>query len=238
MRRRPPRPSGHGSQVKGPGPSRREPRRRGTPARRAGRVEPAGASPGAMVWQDRPPLHPARPGGLEAQAKGGYESLSPRKQWSVGPPFASCLGACSRASSVVSRGQTRPIGAISDAANSTVVLGTIRPRQQIGATRAVPSQTRVGGRSATPEPACRRQGGLRHPLGARRTSGCLPFAVWAERSGISSANGLDWCRTDSESESLAIERRKTFRGSLCCSHTRGHAAAPYRSGASSPAGVD
>src|SRR5262245_20009765 len=35
-----------------------------------------------------------------------------------------------------------------------------------------------------------------------------------------------------------MERRKTFRGSLCCSHTRGHAAAPYWSGARSPAGVD
>src|SRR5262249_19485308 len=34
-----------------------------------------------------------------------------------------------------------------------------------------------------------------------------------------------------------MERRKTFRGSLCCSHTRGHAAAPYRSGARGPAGV-
>ena len=32
---------------------------------------------------------------------------------------------------------------------------------------------------------------------------------------------------DSESESHAIERRKTFRGSLCCSDTRGHAAALY-----------
>ena len=32
---------------------------------------------------------------------------------------------------------------------------------------------------------------------------------------------------DSESESHAIERRKTFRGSLRFSHTGGHAAAPY-----------
>ena len=31
----------------------------------------------------------------------------------------------------------------------------------------------------------------------------------------------------SESESHAIERRKTFRGSLCFSHTKGHAAALY-----------
>src|SRR5262249_14244612 len=118
------------------------------------------------------PSPPGPPGGLEAQEKGGYESLSPREQRPVGPPFASCLGACSRASSVVSRGQTRPIGAISDAAHSTVVLGTIRPRQQIGATRAVPSQTRVGGRSATPEAACRRP---KPEAGALETSvGCAP----------------------------------------------------------------
>ena len=42
---------------------------------------------------------------------------------------------------------------------------------------------------------------------------------------------------NSESESHAIERRKTFRGSLCPSMTKGHAAALYGSGVSGPAGV-
>ena len=42
---------------------------------------------------------------------------------------------------------------------------------------------------------------------------------------------------DSESESHAIELRKACRGSLCFLHTRGHAVAPNRSGANSPAGV-
>jgi hypothetical protein len=41
----------------------------------------------------------------------------------------------------------------------------------------------------------------------------------------------------SESEGHAIERRKPSRGSLCLGITRGHAAAPYWSSASSPAGV-
>jgi hypothetical protein len=59
---------------------------------------------------------------------------------------------------------------------------------------------RAGGRS-------RRQGRLRHPLGARRTGGCQPFAVWAERSGISSENGLDWCRTDTVYEDEPREDR-------------------------------
>ena len=35
-----------------------------------------------------------------------------------------------------------------------------------------------------------------------------------------------------------MELRKTTCGSPCCSAARGHAAAPYRSGVSSPAGVD
>ena len=43
---------------------------------------------------------------------------------------------------------------------------------------------------------------------------------------------------DSESERHAIERRKTFRRSLCCSPSGGHVAAPYWSGASSSAGVE
>ncbi len=42
---------------------------------------------------------------------------------------------------------------------------------------------------------------------------------------------------DSESESHAIERRKTDRGSLCTWAFKGHAAALQWSGASSPAGV-
>src|SRR5262249_20351525 len=70
-------------------------------------------------------------------------------QRSVGPPLASCLCARGGASSVVSRGRTRPSGAISDGANSTVVFRTIRPRQQIGATRAVESQTVAGGEAVT-----------------------------------------------------------------------------------------
>src|SRR5262249_21053378 len=49
---------------------------------------------------------------------------------------------------------------------------------------------------------------------------------------------LQSSRTDSQSESHAMERRKTPRGSPRCSDTGGRAATPYRSGARRPAGVD